>query len=135
MNLLWKLTCSEKGVEIFISDREVILAAAGYRKSYLIGCVIVGINFSMMGYLNGCGRTMYVALQGMISTFLVRIPVSYFMSKIAGVTLFQIGFATPLATVFAIVITTCYLIYIERKNNIQFCTHLLKSNLPNPTKK
>ena len=58
---------------------------------------IVGINFSMMGYLNGNGKTFFVALQGILSTFLVRIPVSYFMSKIAGVTLFQIGFATPLA--------------------------------------
>lgn len=102
----------------FTSDREVMLAAADYLKSYSIDCVIVGINFSMMGYLNGCGRTMFVAIQGIISTFLVRIPVSYFMSKMEGVTLFQIGFATPLATVFAIVITSCYLIYIERRNRI-----------------
>lgn len=100
----------------FTSDREVMLAAADYLKSYSVDCVIVGINFSMMGYLNGCGRTMFVALQGIISTFLVRIPVSYFMSKTAGVTLFQIGFATPLATIFAIIITVCYLIVIERKN-------------------
>ena len=99
----------------FTSDAEVIAAAADYLRSYSIDCVIVGINFSMMGYLNGCGRTSFVALQGIASTFLVRIPVSYFMSKIAGVTLFQIGFATPLATVFAIVVTTIYLICLERR--------------------
>ena len=37
------------------------------------------------------------------------------MSKVEGVTLFQIGFATPMATVFAIVITTVYLTHFERK--------------------
>lgn len=103
----------------FTSEKEVMLAAADYLKSYSVDCVIVGINFSMMGYLNGCGRTMFVALQGIVSTFLVRIPVSYLMSKIEGVTLFQIGFATPLATVFAIAITICYLIYIEKADKKQ----------------
>ena len=93
----------------FTTDEAVMSAAADYLKSYSVDCVIVGINFSMMGYLNGNGRTGFVALQGILSTFLVRIPVSYFMSKIEGVTLFEIGFATPLATVFAIGMTTWYL--------------------------
>lgn len=57
-----------------------------------------------------------VALQGILSTFLVRIPVSYAMSKVAGVSLFQVGFATPLATVFAIAITLVYLVRFERKS-------------------
>lgn len=98
----------------FTTDEAVMEAAADYLKSYSIDCVIVGFNFSMMGYLNGNGRTAFVALQGILSTFLVRIPVSYFMSKIPGVTLFQIGFATPLATAFAIIITFCYLRYCSR---------------------
>ena len=78
-----------------------------------VDLMVVGINFSMMGYLNGNGKTFFVALQGILSTFLVRIPVSYFMSKIAGVTLFQIGFATPLATVFGIILNIIYLIHFE----------------------
>ncbi len=69
-----------------------------------------------MGYLNGLGKTGFVALQGILSTFLVRIPVSFFMSKISGVSLFQVGFATPLATVFAIVITILYL-RLHRKSS------------------
>ena len=76
--------------------------------------MIVGFNFSMMGYLNGMGHTGFVALQGILSTFVVRIPVSWLMSRIPGVTLFQIGFATPLATVFAIVITALYLLRLRR---------------------
>ncbi|MCQ2420876.1 MAG: MATE family efflux transporter [Clostridia bacterium] len=99
----------------FAKDAEVCLAAADYLKSYAIDCVIVGFNFCMMGYLNGNGKTGFVALQGILSTFLVRIPVSYTMSKAEGVSLFQVGFATPLATVFAIVITVIYMLWIERK--------------------
>lgn len=100
----------------FSNDMDVCLASADYLKSYSIDCVLVGFNFCMMGYLNGLGRTGFVALQGILSTFLVRIPVSYFMSKIAGVTLFQIGFATPLASVFGIVITILYLKRIKKMN-------------------
>ena len=99
----------------FAKDNDVCLAAADYLKSYSVDCVIVGFNFCMMGYLNGNGRTGFVALQGILSTFLVRIPVSYAMSKIEGVSLFKVGFATPLATVFAIIITTVYVIRFEKK--------------------
>ena len=56
-----------------------------------------------------------VAVQGILSTFLVRIPVSYAMSKVSGVTLFQIGFATPLATVFGLILSASCVIYYERK--------------------
>lgn len=98
----------------FSKEREVCLAAGDYLKSYSIDCVIVGFVFCMTGYLNGNGKTGFVALQGILSTFLVRIPFSYFMSKIEGVSLFQVGFATPAATIFSIVITTWYLLVFER---------------------
>ncbi len=98
----------------FAKDMDVCYAAADYMKSYAVDCVIVGFNFCMMGYLNGNGKTGFVALQGILSTFLVRIPVSYAMSKVAGVSLFQVGFATPLATVFAIAITLVYLVRFEK---------------------
>lgn len=33
-----------------------------------VDLMVVGINFSMMGYLNGNGKTFFVALQGILST-------------------------------------------------------------------
>ena len=100
---------------LFTSDTDVCLAAADYLRSYAIDCVIVGFNFSMMGYLNGMGRTGFVALQGILSTFLVRIPVSWLMSRMENVTLFQVGFVTPLATVFAIIITVIYICRVKKR--------------------
>lgn len=98
----------------FTKDVAVIRAAADYLRSYSVDCVLVGFNFCMMGYLNGNGKTGFVALQGILCTFLARIPVSYFMSKIEGVTLFQIGFATPLATLLGIVLCAVYVIRFEK---------------------
>lgn len=102
---------------MFTSDRAVISAASDFLKSYAIDCAIIGFNFSMMGYLNGCGRTLFVSVQGILSTFLVRIPVSFFMSRIPGVSLFQVGIATPCATVFAIVISSVYIYFYEKRIN------------------
>lgn len=39
------------------------------------------------------------------------------MSKISGVSLFQVGLATPCATVFAIIITTVYIVVYERRKD------------------
>lgn len=101
---------------IFTPDADICAASADYLRSYSVDCIIVGINFSLMGYLNGMGRTGFVALQGILSTFLVRIPVSWFMSRIPGVSLFRVGFATPLATVFAIALTILYIKFsVNRK--------------------
>lgn len=33
-----------------------------------VDLMVVGINFSMMGYLNGNGKTFFVALQGILNT-------------------------------------------------------------------
>lgn len=99
---------------LFTNEIEVMEACADYLRSYSIDCLIACFVFSMMGYFNGSGRTLFVALQGIASTFLVRIPVSYFMSRIEGVSLFQIGFATPLASVFGIVLCVSYYIYCEK---------------------
>lgn len=111
-----------KGVwlaQMFSNDIEVCYAAADYLKSYSIDSAIVGFNFCMSGYLNGNGKTGFVALQGTLSTFLVRIPVSYFMSKTSGASLFRVGLATPLATVFAIIITGIYLFNFEKRNRVK----------------
>ena len=113
--------CFTNGVflsHLFAKDMEVCYASADYLKSYSMDCVFVGFYFCMIGYLNGNGRTGFVALQGILSTFLVRIPVSYFMSKIEGVSLFKVGLATPLATVFALIITIWYLARFEKKRKM-----------------
>ena len=54
-------------------------------------------------------------LQGIVGAFLVRIPVAWFMSRQAGVTLFKLGLATPCSTVVQIIFCVTYFMLLERK--------------------
>jgi putative MATE family efflux protein len=89
---------------IFSEDNEVIAACAKYMKAYSIDCILVCFLFCFTGYFNGCGNTVFVLVQGILAAFLVRIPFSYFVSKLPGVTMWQIGLAPPIATVFSILL-------------------------------
>ena len=47
-------------------------------------------------------------IHSLIATFLVRISVSYFLSKVPGITLYEIVFASPLASLLSIIICLVY---------------------------
>lgn len=93
---------------IFSNDTKVIAACAEYMKAYSVDCILVCILFCFIGYFNGCEKTMFVIIQGILGAFLVRIPFSYCMSKMPGVTMLQIGFASPAATFFCIILCVIY---------------------------
>ena len=97
------------------SETEVIAAAADYLKAYGIDSLLTSFLFCFLGYFNGCGNTMFVLLQGIAGAFCVRIPVSYFMSRTAGATLFRIGLATPASTVVQIVLCFACLYWQNRR--------------------
>ena len=66
-------------------------------------------------FFNGNSRTLFVMLQGIIGSFGVRIPVAFFMSRQAGVTLFQIGLATPASSLVQIILCIGYFLMFHRK--------------------
>ena len=104
---------------VFANEPEVIYAAADYLKSYAIDTCLVAFLFCYIGYFNGCGKTTMVMLQGITGAFGVRVPVSYFMSKLPNTTLFKIGLATPASTIVQIIFCSiCLWLVIreERKN-------------------
>ncbi len=100
---------------LFNNDPEVIAASAQYLKAYAVDTLLVSVMFCMSGYFNGCGRTTFSMLQGIIGAFCVRIPVSFFMSRIRPVNLFYIGLATPASTAVQIVLCLGYYFYIARR--------------------
>ena len=101
---------------IFSSDEAVIEAAAQYLKAYAVDTMLVSIMFCMVGYFNGCGKTTFAMMQGILGAFCVRIPVSYFMSKLVPVNLFYIGLATPASSLLQTVLCIVYFVYLTRKN-------------------
>lgn len=100
---------------IFAKDAEVVLAAADYLKAYAIDCVLTSFLFCFIGYFNGLGSTTFVMIQGIIGAIGVRLPVSWVFSKIMPISLFRIGFATPISTVVQIVLCGIYFFLTIRK--------------------
>ena len=94
---------------IFSSEGEVIAYAHDYLKAYAIDCLLTAVLFCFVGYFNGCGKTVFVMVQGVVGAFCVRIPAVYLMSQIDGASLFHIGLGTPISSVAQIIL--CILAY------------------------
>lgn len=94
--------------QIFSEDVAVVMRAAEYLRGFALEAVVTSILFSFIGYYNGHGQTLFVMIQGIAQTFLVRLPVSYVMSIKENASLMEIGFAAPAATIFGILINAVY---------------------------
>lgn len=101
---------------VFAKDAAVIAASADYLKAYAIDCLFTAFLFCFIGYFNGCGQTFFVMLQGIVGAFCVRIPVAFLISKVPGVTLFQLGLATPCSTIVQIVLCILYF-FLNKEGN------------------
>lgn len=102
---------------MFSKDSEVIAAAVLYLKSYSIDCILVAFIFCMNSFFSGCGHSMFPMIHSCIATFLVRIPGSYILSKVQGFTLYEIGFAAPVATLVSLIICMAYFYSEKWKKN------------------
>ncbi len=110
---------------IFSNERLVILASYSYLKAYAIDCLLTAILFCFVGYFNGCGKTLFVMIQGIVGAFFVRIPVVYLMSHIDNASLFYIGLATPILSVVQIIL--CLIAYNYYKRDLYNSEKLEKS--------
>lgn len=100
---------------LFAKDMEVAVAGAEYLKSYAIDCMLTPVFFCFIGFYNGIGLTRFVMLQGIVSAFCVRVPVSWFMSRRRPVSLFHIGLATPCSSALQIVMCLTCMAVIYKK--------------------
>ena len=98
----------------FTDDPAVIAKAFEYLKGFAPEAVVTAILFSFMGYYNGHARTFWVMAQGVAQTFIVRLPMAYFMSIQPNASLTYIGLAAPCATIFGIILNIAYY-FIYRK--------------------
>lgn len=99
---------------IFSNDPAVIARSFEFLRGFAIEAVVTSILFSFMGYFNGHSLSGFVMLQGILQSFLVRLPVSYFMSIRENASLTGIGLAAPSATCFAIIICIFYYIHVNK---------------------
>lgn len=102
---------------IFAKDTAVIMQAHDYLKAYAIDTFLTSILFCFVGYYNGNGKTLFVMIQGLVGAVLVRIPVVFYMSSMADVTLFQIGLANLASSIVQIILCLCYLKTVDERND------------------
>ena len=101
---------------IFTTDEAVIQNGYDYLKGFALETIVTAILFSMIGYFNGHDKTVWVMIQGLIQTLLVRLPFAYYMSIQPDASLTKIGLAAPVATIFGIVLNVVFYILCNRKD-------------------
>ena len=102
---------------IFSTDAEVVQKSFEYLKGFAPECVVTAVLFSMVGYFNGNNKTVWVMIQGLVQTLLVRLPMAYVMSIQPNASLTMIGLAAPVSTAVGIVLNVGYYLYLNRKKN------------------
>lgn len=102
---------------IFTTEQGVINQGYAYLKGFAFETVVTAVLFSMVGYFNGHDQTLWVMIQGLIQTLLVRLPLSYYMSIQPNASLTQIGLAAPIATITGIILNVCFYFYMNKKMN------------------
>lgn len=100
---------------LFTNDAGVVAKAFEYLKGFALEAIVTSILFSYMGYFNGHACSLFVMLQGLAQSFLIRLPMSYFMSMRPDASLTYIGLAAPSATIFGIILCTIYFIRLRKK--------------------
>ena len=98
---------------IFSADAAVVQRGYEYLKGFAPETLLTAVLFSMMGYFNGNGKTVWVMLQGLIQTLLVRLPFAYYMSIQPDASLTNIGLAAPISTAVGIVLNVAFFLYLE----------------------
>ena len=110
---------------IFTTELGVINQGYAYLKGFALETIVTAILFSMIGYFNGHDKTVWVMVQGLVQTLLVRLPLSYYMSIQPNASLTNIGLAAPIATITGIILNVCYFIYL----NAQFMKNVATRSL------
>lgn len=101
----------------FSTDASVIQNGFDYLKGFAPETIVTAVMFSMVGYFNGNGKTLWVMMQGLIQTILVRLPLAYFMSIQPNASLTKIGLAAPASTAVGIILNVGFYMYLRRQQN------------------
>ena len=101
---------------LFSTDAEVVRKGFEYLRGFAPETIVTAVLFSMVGYFNGSNRTLWVMVQGLVQTLLVRLPLAYYMSIQPNASLTQIGLSAPVATVVGILLNVLFYLRLNRKN-------------------
>lgn len=99
----------------FSNDAAVIQKGFEYLKGFAPETILTAVLFSMIGYFNGNNKTLWVMIQGLTQTLLVRLPMAYIMSIQPNASLTNIGIAAPTSTVVGLVLNIIFFFHMSKK--------------------
>lgn len=100
----WVQISPQSVMAIFTSDQTIIEAGARYLRSASLEYLLIAAVFPLNGFFNGCGRTRFNMINGLLATLVVRAPMAYLLGIVWDTDLFGIGFAAPMASMLQLII-------------------------------
>lgn len=96
-------------VALFTDDPQVLAQGADYLRGYIWDCMFAGIHFCFSGFFTACGYSIVSFAHNFLSIALVRVPGAYWASVAFPQSLYPMGLATWLGSLFSCVI--CVAVY------------------------
>lgn len=121
-SLILFIFCQLKGealTGILTGNSAVISHAASYLHSYICDILLVSFVFSMNGYFNSLDKSWFSLVHSLITTFAIRIPAAFILSRLEGTTLFLIGWAAPISTLVSLVMCLVFLFHLQARRKEQ----------------
>lgn len=100
---------------LFSSDAGVIRLGSQYLHSYVLDCIFAGVHFCLSGYFCAYRKASVSFIHNLLSILLVRIPGAYFASVFWPETLFPMGLAAPVGSLFSAIICLIVFYFFQKK--------------------
>jgi len=97
------------------NDPLVVAATQNYLRGVAGEYLVLPFVFCFLGYFNGIGKTKFVLIEGLLSSFLVRIPLCFLFSRLPGAELFTIGLSVPISSVASLLMCVGYYFVVRKK--------------------
>ena len=101
----------------FGSTSGLSAVSTGSQVLNLVTFVVTQLAMGMVGYFNGNDKTLWVMVQGLVQTLLVRLPMAYIMSIQPNASLTMIGLSAPTSTAVGILLNICFFLWLKRYEN------------------
>lgn len=105
---IWAGISSESILRIFKAEGAVITAGEQYLHYFRYDFLLVAFGFTMNGFFNGCGRTLFAMINGIAASVCIRIPLVFILSQYGNHDLTGIGLAIPAATLVSVIAGIIY---------------------------
>ncbi len=106
---------ADGAVGLFTESAVVAHMGGQYMRGYVWDCIFAGVHFCFSGYFCALGRSSLSFAHNGASTLFARLPLSYFCSVMFLDTLFPMGLATTVGSMFSVVLCIIFYIRLEKK--------------------